>query len=197
MNALASDRARIGPNAILQHLSVLDDAIGERLRNALFHRAGVEEPPPDAGMWPEDEVARLHHAVRLFLPDRAPDIQRAAGLATGNYILAHRIPELAQRLIRVLPAPLGARLLSLAITKHAWTFAGSGQFRVLGYGPLRVEIRDNPLAQQPAEAPICHWHAAVFERLFGALVWRDVQVSEEACRATGDPSCIFRIAPRT
>lgn len=196
MNALASDRARIGPNAILQHLSVLDDAIGERLRNALLHRAGVEEPPPDAGMWPEDEVARLHHAVRLFLPDRAPDIQRAAGLATGNYILAHRIPPLAQRLIRALPALLGARLLSLAITKHAWTFAGSGQFRVLGYGPLRVEIRDNPLAQNTFDHTVCEWHAAVFERLFGALVWPDVQVIEESCTAMGHASCIFRIAPR-
>lgn len=197
MSALASDGARIGPNAILQHLPVLDEAIGEALRGALLHRAGVAEPPPDAGMLPEDDVTRLHHAVRLFLPDRAASIQRAAGLATGDYILAHRIPALAQRLIRALPAPLGARLLALAITKHAWTFAGSGRFRVLGHGPLRVEIRDNPLASGPADAPICHWHAAVFERLFSALVWPKVHVVEECCTAMGDPACIFRIAPRT
>lgn len=196
MTALAHDGARIGPNAILQHLPVLDDAIGEALRSALLYRAGVTEPPPDAGMLPEEEVARLHYAVRLFLPDRAPDIQRAAGLATGDYILAHRIPALAQTLIRALPKPLGARLLAMAITKHAWTFAGSGQFRVLGYGPLRVEIRDNPLAQHEFDHPVCEWHAAVFERLFGALVWPDVQVEEESCTSMGDPSCIFLIAPR-
>lgn len=196
MSAVSQNRARIGPNAILQHLPVLDATIGDRLRAALLYRAGVEEPPPDAGMLPEDEVARLHHALRLFLPDRAPAIQRAAGLATGDYILAHRIPPLAQRLIRALPAPLGARMLAMAITKHAWTFAGSGRFRVLGHGPLRVEIRDNPLAQHHSDAPICHWHAAVFERLFGALVWPDVQVHEEACTAMGDPACVFRIAPR-
>jgi divinyl protochlorophyllide a 8-vinyl-reductase len=197
MIALANDGARIGPNAILQHLPVLDDAIGERLRGALLYRAGVDEPPPDAGMLPEIAVARLHHAVRLFLPDRAPAIQRAAGLATGDYILAHRIPRGAQVLIRALPKPLGARLLATAISKHAWTFAGSGQFRVLGHGPLRVEIRDNPLAQHAFDHPVCEWHAAVFERLFGALVWPDVQVDEESCTAMGDPSCIFRIAPRT
>ncbi|NBB97001.1 MAG: bacteriochlorophyll 4-vinyl reductase [Alphaproteobacteria bacterium] len=196
MSALAQDGARIGPNAILQHLPVLDDAIGEPLRGALLHRAGVEEPPLDAGMLPQAEVARLHNAVRLFLPDRAAAIQRAAGLAVGDYILAHRIPKLAQRLIRALPSALGARLLAMAITKHAWTFAGSGAFRVLGYGPLRVEIRDNPLAIGPADAPICHWHAAVFERLFGALVWPDLQVIEEHCIAMGAPACIFRIAPR-
>lgn len=196
MAALASDdRARIGPNAILQHLPVLDALIGERLRGALLYRAGVEAPPADAGMLPEENVARLHNAVRLFLPDRAAQIQRAAGLATGDYILAHRIPPVAQRLIRALPAPLGARLLGMAITKHAWTFAGSGQFRVLGYSPLQVEIRDNPLAQQSADTPVCQWHAAVFERLFSALVWPNVTVHEECCRATGAVCCRFRIAP--
>lgn len=195
MPALAQDRARIGPNAILQHLPVLDDMIGPRLRAALLHRAGVAAPPPDAGMLPQEDVARLHHAVRLFLPDRAAEIQRAAGLATGDYILANRIPPLAQRLIRALPAPLGARLLAMAIAKHAWTFAGSGQFKVLGYRPLRVEIRENPLATGPANVPICHWHAAVFERLFGALVWPVVEVTELECSATGAPACVFQIIP--
>ena len=196
MAALAQyDRARIGPNAVLQHLPVLDALIGERLRGALLYRAGVDVPPPDAGMLPEEEVARLHHAVRLYLPDRAAEIQRAAGLATGDYILAHRIPKLAQRLIRALPSALGARVLALAITKHAWTFAGSGVFRVLGHAPLRVDIRNNPLAQPGADAPVCHWHAAVFERLFSALVWPSVEVVEERCIATGAESCLFRITP--
>ena len=188
--------ARIGPNAVLQHLPVLDAAIGERLRDALMHRAGVAVPPPDAGMLPEDQVARLHHAVRLFLPDRAVDIQRQAGLATGDYILAHRIPAAAQRLVRAVPAWAGARLLSMAIAKHAWTFAGSGRFRVPGHAPLTFEITGNPLAEGPSDRPICHWHAAVFERLFESLVWPQVRVDEVACVACGDASCRFTIRPR-
>lgn len=64
MSAVSQNRARIGPNAILQHLPVLDATIGDRLRAALLYRAGVEEPPPDAGMLPEDEVARLQFSVR-------------------------------------------------------------------------------------------------------------------------------------
>ena len=190
-----AELARIGPNAILQHLPVLDAAIGERLRGALLYRAGVAEPPPDAGMLPEDEVARLHHAVRLFLPDRAPEIQRAAGQATGDYILAHRIPKPAQRLIRALPAWAGARLLSAAIAKHAWTFAGSGAFRIISHRPLIFEIARNPLAQGPSSTPICHWHRAVFAQLFGALVWPDVVVTEYDCAATGAKACRFLIAP--
>ena len=188
--------ARIGPNAVLQHLPVLDAAIGPAHRGALLHCAGVTAPPSDAGMLPEDEVARLHHAVRLFLPDRAPAIQRAAGIATGGYILAHRIPRPAQALIRALPAGAGARLLAMAIAKHAWTFAGSGRFRVAGHAPLRLEITANPLATGPADGPICHWHSAVFETLFGALVWPRLQVVEQSCAACGDACCRFVVTPR-
>jgi divinyl protochlorophyllide a 8-vinyl-reductase len=192
VSALAAP-ARIGPNAVLQHIPVLDAMIGERLRNALLYRAGVAEPPPDAGMLPEDEVARLHHAVRLFMPDRAAEIQRAAGLGTGDYILAHRIPPAAQWLIRHVPASVGARLLSAAIAKHSWTFAGSGVFRIASHRPLTFEIAGNPLAVGGAA---CDWHVAVFERLFGALVWPDVRVVEVACSATGARACRFLIGPK-
>ena len=187
--------ARIGPNAVLQHLPVLDAEIGQRLRGALLVQAGLVEPGPDAGMLPEDEVARLHHAVRLFLPDRYSRIQAAAGRATADYILAHRIPRAAQWLIRALPGWAGARLLSAAIARHAWTFAGSGQFRIASHSPLTFEITGNPLAGHAADAPICDWHAAVFARLFGALVWPDLRVRETACRAAGAPCCRFVITP--
>lgn len=188
-------QARIGPNAVLQHLPVLDALIGERLRMALLYRAGVVEPPASAGMLPEDEVVRLHNAVRLFLPDKAPHIQRAAGLATGEYILAHRIPRAAQWLIRALPAAAGARLLSAAIAKHAWTFAGSGAFRIVSHAPLVFEIANNPMAQMRSDVPVCHWHSAVFERLFSALVWHPTQVEELECSAMGAPACLFEIGP--
>jgi divinyl protochlorophyllide a 8-vinyl-reductase len=188
--------ARIGPNAVLQHLPVLDAAIGPRLRAALLIRAEVAEPPPDAGTLPEDQVARLHQAVRLYLPDRAAIIQRVAGQGTGDYILAHRIPGAAQRLIRALPAPLGARLLSAAIARHAWTFAGSGHFRIASRRPLIFEIAQNPLAAAGRGGPVCEWHAAVFERLFSALVWPRVRVEETACCAAGAPACRFVLHPR-
>lgn len=187
--------ARIGPNAVLQHLPVLDREIGVKLRDALLYQAGISEPSQDAGMLPESDVACLHHAVRLFLPDRARMIQSQAGLATGDYILAHRIPRVAQRLIRGLPAWAGARLLSAAIAKHAWTFAGSGRFRVVSHAPLVFEIAGNPLAQGPSQAPVCDWHVAVFTRLFSALVWPDVQVVERCCSGTGAPACQFQINP--
>lgn len=186
--------ARIGPNAIWQHLPVLDAAIGPALRVALQHRAGVVAPPEGAGMWPETEVAHFHRAVWLYLPDRAAGIQAAAGRGVADYLLAHRIPRPVQRLIRALPTPLGARLLATAIARNAWTFAGSGRFALRGFRPLIFEIAANPLAVGPA-GRTCHWHAAVFARLFDALVWPGATAVETACCAEGAPACRFVILP--
>lgn len=161
----AGTGARIGPNAILQLLPVLDRTLGREARARLLH--GIDLPPPDAGMWPEAACRAAHLAVWQGCGDRAADILTAAGQGTADYILAHRIPAPAKALIRGLPAALGARLLTAAIARHAWTFTGSGHFRIAARTPLIFEIEGNPLAF-PGRS--CVWHAAVFTRLFSALV---------------------------
>ena len=183
--------ARIGPNAILQLVPVLDAAIGAANRHALFAASGVALPPPDAGMWPEAEVIRLHRTLTETLPDLAPTLLHDAGLATADYILANRIPAMARGLIRALPAVLGARALTGAIARHAWTFAGSGRFAVAGHHPLTLTITANLLAV----GPCCHWHRAVFQRLYGRLVWPSVRVTELACCGAGDAVCQFILDP--
>lgn len=192
----AAVAARIGPNAVHQLLPVLEQGLGAGAADRALERAGVARPPPDAGMLPEAECAALHRAVRQNWPAEAPGLLHAAGLATGDYILANRIPAAARGLIGALPSALGARLLTAAISRHAWTFAGSGAFRVLGRAPLEFEIRANPLvAGEISAMPACHWHRAVFARLFGRLVWPDVTVTETACCACGAPACRFTLLP--
>lgn len=188
--------ARIGPNAITQLVRVLDQGEGPHFRAAVMSRAGVAVPDPAAGMIPEGDAAAVHHALRDLAPMRAEMHLRRAGLATGSYILRHRIPRAAQTLIRALPAGIGARVLSMAITRHSWTFAGSGGFRVAGWHPLTFEVTLNPLVSGgQADHPQCHWHAAVFERLFAHLVWPGCRVQETACRAAGAALCRFEVDP--
>jgi divinyl protochlorophyllide a 8-vinyl-reductase len=179
---IAPDGARIGPNAILQLVAVLDRELGRAARDRVMQSAGQAVPPPDAGMWPEAACRAVHLTVYRDLPDRAEALMTMAGAATADYILANRIPGPAKALIRALPSPLGARLLTSAITRHAWTFAGSGRFRVSGRAPLTVEIEDNPLT--PGAGRPCHWHAAVFTRLYQALVWPAARVSAVEDRRT-------------
>lgn len=182
----------IGPNAILQMLPVLSDVLGKAERAQLLARAGIVDLPDGSCMIPEGDAARLHRQLRRDAPDAAPRIATRAGLNTADYILAHRIPKLAQTVLRILPATLAANILSKAIAKHAWTFAGSGAFSVVD--PWHFEIAGNPIIRgEQSEACLCHWHAAVFTRLYRHLVTRGAFCIETTCCAQGAPACRFEI----
>lgn len=198
-----SDRTRagqgaglIGPNAVLQLVPLLDRAGGTEWRQTLLARAGMEALPDGSAMIPEVPVTRLHQALRRDRPDLAARLSWQAGLATGDYILAHRIPKAAQLLLKILPWRLSARLLSLAIARNAWTFAGSGQFLVLS--PLIFELRANPLVRgEVADHPLCDWHRGVFTRLFQTLVHPRLTCLEPRCCATGHAACRFEMHRET
>lgn len=183
----------IGPNAILQLLPVLDQSVGPVRRAALLVEAGIVDVPYGTCMIPEADAARLHHRLRDAEPEDAPALAARAGLGTADYILRHRIPAPAQWLLRALPAGPAARLLSRAIAQHAWTFVGSGQFKVID--PWTFEIRDNPLIRgEQSDHCICTWHAGVFARLYQTLVTPDCSCAETSCGAQspGGP-CHFEV----
>ncbi len=182
----------IGPNAVLQLVPLLDRAGGPDWRTALMTRAGLDTMPDGSGMIPEAPVARLHQALRRDRPDLAATLGWQAGLATGDYILAHRIPHAAQRLLKALPWRISARLLSQAIARNAGTFAGSGQFLVIT--PLTFDLRANPLVRgEMADHPLCDWHRGVFTRLYQRLVHPDLTCTEPRCCATGHAGCRFEM----
>ncbi len=187
-------QARIGPNALIQLAPILDATHGVAARRALFLENGVVDVPDGSEMIEEGPVAAIHQAMRARFPDTARPMARAAGLAVGDYILAHRIPRTAQALLRTLPAGLSTRILSRAILSHAWTFCGSGTVTAEAGHPTTFEIRDNPFVRgETSDRPLCHWHAAVFERLYSSLVHRRAQASEIRCGAQGVSSCRFEI----
>ena len=191
----AQGSGRIGPNAVTQLISALQNG-GEGAAAALiFSQAGsaqwLDSPPTE--MVDETRVAKLHATVRELLPEaRANAILREAGDTTANYILANRIPRLAQNVLKILPPALAARALTRAIGAHAWTFAGTGRFRgVIGRDAV-FEIWDNPLCRERDLSPgWCVWHTAVFERLFRELVSSRTIAEETHCRANGAPCCRF------
>jgi divinyl protochlorophyllide a 8-vinyl-reductase len=183
----------VGPNAVLQLVQPLRHAGGERLLKDVFRRAGLERylDRPPLAMVPEEEARSLFGAVReLMGTDRGDDVLREAGRGTAQYVMAHRIPGPVRGLLRILPAPIAARMLLSAIQRHAWTFAGSGSCdgRCAG-GVIRISIRDNPLA-----TPGCPWHAGVLETMFRTLVTRRATLHHCACRARGGDCCRFSLA---
>jgi divinyl protochlorophyllide a 8-vinyl-reductase len=192
---MAVGSGRIGPNAILQLVTVLETEIGTAQTARMLALSGIAaRPDPAMGLIDEAPVARLHQRLRQDLPDAAARLARAAGARTGDYILAHRIPSPAQWGLRHLPASLSARLLSRAVARHAWTFCGSGEFRVLHTAPPVFAIVDNPVVRgERSGRPLCHWHAAVFETLFQALCGPGWRAVETQCCAQGAASCQFAL----
>lgn len=188
---------RIGPNAITRVAEVLPPMVGSSATRALFEQAGLLRhllSPPEA-MVDEEDVRRLHAALRESLgAHTAASVARRAGERTADYLLAHRIPAAAQAVLRALPAGAAARLLLRAVARHAWTFAGSGEFSFTVGRPVVLTLRHNPLCRGlRSQTPACDYYAAVFERLFRALVHRHVQVREVACEACGDGACVFEL----
>lgn len=186
--------ARIGPNAVLQLAPAMDRIAGEGARRALFAPLGFDPLPDPTAMIDEARVAALHGTLRCQHPENACKIAIAAGHGTGDYILAHRIPHAAKTLLRALPARVAAPILTRAILAHGWTFCGTGALTAKSGPPVVFTLTDNPIIRgERASAPLCHWHAAVFERLFARLVHPRAHAVETACCATGAPACRFEI----
>jgi divinyl protochlorophyllide a 8-vinyl-reductase len=188
---------RIGPNAVIRVAEVLTEEMGAAATRTLFTAAGLSrylDAMPDE-MIDEDEVTLLHAVLRERLGvARARHVGWQAGHRTGDYLLAHRIPRGAQRLLRAMPAALAEALLLAAVGRHAWTFAGSGRFAARPGAPTVVQIDDNPLCRGvAADEPACAYHAATFERLWRALVDSRTTVVETACCAQGAPACRFEL----
>ncbi|MGB0498582.1 MAG: bacteriochlorophyll 4-vinyl reductase, partial [Rubricella sp.] len=151
--------------------------------------ADLEEMPGVSGMIDERLAQRAHAALPLLVPD-ADAVAREAGRGTADYVMARRIPGLAKAVLRLLPGPVAAPILARAIARNAWTFAGSGRFDVHKGPPLTLVIGSNPLAG----ADGCHWHSAVFERMFRVLADDRLRVTETACCRKGAPACRFEVS---
>lgn len=198
VSAPESAPACIGPNAVIQLAAALDAAAIDS--QPIFAAAGVADwlDHLPEHMTDEIPVARLHQQLRRSLPPaQSVAVLQDAGRRTADYLLANRIPKPVQAVLKRLPARLAAWVLVKAIGANAWTFAGSGRFTARAGDPTVFEIADNPLCRgEHAAEPVCAWHAAVFERLFQALVSPHSRAIETSCGATGAATCRFEVRLR-
>jgi divinyl protochlorophyllide a 8-vinyl-reductase len=187
----------IGPNAVTRIAEVLQRDQGVETMRAVLTSARLSHylASMPKHMIDEREVISLHAALRArFRIDQAKRVGWEAGLRTADYLLAHRIPRPVRWLLRLLPSELSSRILVRAIARHAWTFAGSGTFRVEPGKPLRLIVVGGPISKGcQANQPVCDFYAATFQRLYSELVNPKTTVVETACEATGAPACIFEL----
>lgn len=190
--------ARIGPNAIIRVGEALTALHGREMAEHVFGMAHLSHylaAPPEQ-MVPESEVIVLHQALRAEVTDAAR-VAHDAGLRTGDYLLAHRIPKPAQHVLKWLPPALACKMLLSAVAKNAWTFVGSGHYDFAMGHPVRVTIGQCPTCRgATAEVPVCDFYTGAFQRLCQILVSPRTQVRETQCQAMGAPACQFEITWR-
>ncbi len=196
-----SDLPRIGPNAIIQTAGVLRDRIGEeRAATLLRHSTGYDLHALPVDMVDEREPLALVQAVRReFGPSHSAAIMREAGQRTAEYLLANRIPLIAQFVMRLAPQPIGLAILLRAMKSNAWTFAGSGRFE---YRQTRAgtELTFGSCAMcrgMLSSVPMCDFYAGTFEHLVQVLVSETVYVVEVECIAHGGRYCRFALQGMT
>ena len=172
--------ARIGPNAVTRLAEAADDQLGTAACDRLFQEAGLahHRADPPQQMVAEADVVALHTALARLHPGAAPRIAAAAGVRTALYLLGNRIPRPVQAVLKLLPPALAARVLLAAIGKHAWTFAGSGQFIARVDHGVQVRIEGGPFRADAATAPLLAFYRAVFAHLFATLVSSRTQVAK-------------------
>ena len=140
----------------------------------------------------EDKVAALHQALRHRYPEVAEAVGRSAGKATTDYLLDNRISARAQELISMAPKPVALWLLGQSAKLNARHFGGSGEL-ILRSSTV-FELRHNPILRgETAASPVCHYHAAAFERMYKRLVDPGMICREAACEAAGDEMCRFEL----
>jgi divinyl protochlorophyllide a 8-vinyl-reductase len=193
--------ARIGPNAILQVVAELRARFGDAVAGcALCATPWRLERLPTTMVDQRDVVALVHGTHRVIGAAASRVVFDAAGVRTARYLLAKRIPRIAQWCMRIAPAPLALRLLLSAIGHHSWTFAGDAEFVVRHGAPTILEFHHCAMCRGlHGSTAECSFYAGTFRELVHVLVARDARVEERDCEASGGDCCRFivELAPRT
>lgn len=197
-HAHAAGAARIGPNVVIQTYHALVARGDLELAEGVLLDATGRTPAtlPEAMVEEREAVAIVHRVRQVLDEDAAAAVLADAGERTARYLLANRIPRLAQLVMQGAPAGLAFRFLANAMARHAWTFAGSGRFEWATEPRTLLRIHACPMCRDVrASRPFCGYYAATFDTLVRTLVSRRLGVREVRCRALGDACCEFAVAP--
>jgi len=138
------------------------------------------------------------YAVLSFLRQEGEAYHRITARA-GEYAAEWTVESMAPMLrgaIRAAPARLRQRLL-LLLAGHLVrdSYRRSRIVASVRGGTARLDLRESVFCsvREPVGQPLCGFYAAAFTRLL-TLFNLSNRAEVIACRATGEPSCVFRIA---
>lgn len=183
-------QARIGPNALIQTVRALQEICRPDQARAILEQGQqsylIDYTP--AEMVPEADFNALVLLLTAQLGvEQATHILHRSGQYTAHYLLQHRIPLPFQRFLKILPRRLALALLLFAISKHAWTFVGSGTFtyRVGKVTQLTVASGIH------SHGAVCGFYGGTFATLIQHIIDAKAQVQSTRCQVGQDPRCEY------
>lgn len=180
-------------NMVLPLYDVLGEYKGTRARDEIFSEAGIRYLPGPEDPVRERQVNLVHQGIRQRFPAQSKEIFSEAALIAADVVAEYRIPASGKTMLRKLPWPLATWMLVRSAHQHAWTFGGSGQFKA--NTTAKMDLIGNPsIRGAQSDKPLCHFHAALFQRLFRTLVHPRMICVEHKCEAAGDDCCRFELS---
>jgi bacteriochlorophyll 4-vinyl reductase len=137
-------------------------------------------------------------AVLSFLRQEG-DAYRMITTRAGEYAAdwtVQSMPPMRRAMIKAAPVWLRSRLL-LRLARHLVreTYQGSRAIARFRKGTAKVDVRASVFCsvREPVDHPLCGFYAAAFTRLM-ALFDVGARTEVVACRGTGEPSCLLKVA---
>jgi divinyl protochlorophyllide a 8-vinyl-reductase len=184
--------ARIGPNSIIQTFNALSTRFGEDRAKLIFQRAGHEAYIGNLPTAMVDE-AEFHALVKAMWEEigetATSAILKESGQRTAEYLLENRIPGLFQSLVKLLPRQLAMKLLLFAISKNAWTFAGSDAFSFEVGRAMLIRVR----VSFPSKPVVTYFYGGTFDRLLRTLIDPAVMVAIQEHTERGEIDCFYNV----
>jgi len=140
-------------------------------------------------------------AVLSFLRQEG-DAYRMITSRAGEYTAewtVQSMPPMRRRIIKAAPVWLRKRmLLRLSRQLVRETYQGSRAIARLRRGTASIDVRASVFCsvREPVALPLCGFYAAAFTRLM-ALFDIGAHAEVVACRGTGEPSCLVKVALAT
>jgi divinyl protochlorophyllide a 8-vinyl-reductase len=183
--------SRIGPNSIIQTVGALETTYGKSGAASLLKKIGQGYL---IGNLPEKmvEESKFHSLVTALQKEignsATAEILNESGRRTAQYLLRVRIPGPFQKILKLLPPRPAFRLFLFAISKNAWTFAGSGEFGYTVKPAPEITVR----ITFPSHMVVGNFYLGTFTFLLQELVNPDTAIRPDIRKDKNSILCRFR-----
>ena len=186
-----SEPSKIGPNSIIQTVTALEENYGKSKAETILRKIGqgylIGNLPKE--MVEEIKFHTLVGALNKEIGSTATaNILKESGERTARYLMRVRIPAPFQKLVKLLPPRLAFRMLLFAISKNAWTFAGSGEFRYSMITQPEISVK----VTFPSQPVVGNFYLGNFTALLKEMVNPKTSIKADIQKAGSDIQCTYR-----